>query len=158
MICTVDGGVSNHSNGASIGHRFSEKAGNSNGYLDGEGTGDTGGGDQGSSISRNAEETCTPKQMELYTNRFEEWYDLYDPAYVEWLEVAHPVDRYMLLTAPATPGSNRLHKSKSVSSPGSTSSLPVVSHNSGTSVEHSHSTSASSSGSTSPVPEIWCIS
>ena len=99
----VDGGVSNHSDGVDFGHGGGENAGDNNGYLDGDGVGDIGGGDigdQSTSDIHEVRETFTTEQMELNAHKFEEGYDLYDPACIAWLEVTHPeavyVDRYMV--------------------------------------------------------------
>ena len=62
----------NH-NGASVGCGGGEKVWDNDGYLDGDGAGDTGGGergDQGPSNSRKASETFTTEQVKLYTCRF----------------------------------------------------------------------------------------
>ena len=85
--------MSNHNDEASVGRGGGKKVRDNDWYLDGNGTGDSGGGErggQGSSDSRKARETFTAEQVELYTHRFEEGYDLYDPAYVAWLEATHP--------------------------------------------------------------------
>ena len=47
-------------------------------------------GDQSTTDNCKARETFTIEQVELYTRTFVEEYDLYDPAYIAWLEVAHP--------------------------------------------------------------------
>ena len=89
------GGVLGIGDSASIGGGNGEMAGDGDGCLDGDGIGDTGdgeGGDQSQSLSDGgkAGDNFTVAQIQLYTRRFEEGYDLYDPAYVAWLEVTHP--------------------------------------------------------------------
>ena len=86
-------------------------------------------------------------------NRWMQICDLYNPAYVVWVEVTHPeavpADRYMLINAPATSGTNGLTKSSTSSS----DSNPVLdtSRSSGASVKRLHSTVQSSDSA--PVPD-----
>ena len=63
---------------------------------------------------------------DLYQQRFEKGYDLFDPDYILWLEQhypeALPADRYKLTSAP----SGRMPPGGSASSPSLSSSHPIT--------------------------------
>ena len=100
-----DGGEKNHSYGAGIGHGDRKRGRDDDEYLwddnNGGGCNDFSGegrGDQSSSDVHKSGDTFTAEQVEWYTcRRFEEGYDLYDPAYVAWLEVTRILKQFQVI-------------------------------------------------------------